>query len=144
MGAPTTVAYSDVLTTMQCGACGIPFAVPESWRAEKEPSGEGWHCPNGHPRVYRETTERRLERELQAERRHRSNVELRERTARDQLAASERSNAALRGHLTRWRKRVANGVCPVAGCKRHFPNVQRHVATEHPKWLSEHPEVFDT
>lgn len=62
---------------------------------------------------------------------------------RQRAAAEHRSNAALRGHLTRWRKRVANGVCPVAGCHRHFPNVQAHVATQHVDWLAEHPEVFE-
>jgi hypothetical protein len=31
----------------------------------------------------------------------------------------------------RLERRVEKGVCPFPGCKRHFTNLQRHVATEH-------------
>jgi hypothetical protein len=41
-----------------------------------------------------------------------------------EVVAKERANARLA-------KRLKSGVCPVAGCKRHFTNLQRHIETEH-------------
>ncbi len=102
-----------------------------------------FHCPNGDRIGYGNDKVTKLQAQLdqvRASERDAWAVAGDERRAR---AAVERSNSALKGHLTRYRKRVASGVCPVAGCKRHFPNVQDHVATVHPEWMAEHAEVFD-
>jgi hypothetical protein len=57
---PVTVQMTD----MECGSCGITFAVPEEWRAEKQKTGKGWYCPNGCQRVYKESDVDRLKRQL--------------------------------------------------------------------------------
>jgi hypothetical protein len=53
----------------------------------------------------------------------------RERAVRDLLEQEENSHRATRGHLTRVKKRVQNGVCPK--CNRTFQNLQRHMASQH-------------
>ena len=50
--------------------------------------------------------------------------------SRSSARAAERSNRALRGHLTRQRKRAAAGMCPC--CRRTFENVARHMESQHP------------
>ena len=53
------------------------------------------------------------------------------RTQRDKRDATIR---VLKGHRTRLKRRLANGVCPVPGCKRSFSDhaMVRHLATVHP------------
>ncbi len=118
-----TLEYRDVLTVMECGECGISFAVPERWRQEREDTGKGWYCPNGHSRVYRESTVQKLEKQVERERAARV-------AAQDQATAAERSVAAIKGELTKVKNRIANGVCPE--CHRQFQNVSRHMESKHP------------
>lgn len=137
-----TLLYTGVLKICSCW-CGIQLAVPDDlYKHAQDSVANRLYCPLGHVFVFRKgdaQVEReradRLARQLENERTY-------SRSVQDQLAASERSKAAIKGHLTRYRNRVANGVCPVQGCKRHFLNVQRHVADEHPGWVESHPEVF--
>jgi hypothetical protein len=133
------LTYAGELTIRTCW-CGMRHAIPvELGRELNANPKQVAYCPVGHEyvsKVHTEKRERDLEQRLEW-------ANARERSLRDQLHASELSKASLKGHLTRYRKRVANGVCPVQGCKRHFPNVQAHVATEHPDWLAEHADVFE-
>jgi len=135
-----SILTTDTLTVMQCGECGITFAIPEGFRAEKQRNGTAWCCPSGHRRIYAETTEQKLRRELETAQRRliyaRNEAEA-ERTDRE---AAERSASAYKGQATRLRKRIGNGVCPVTDCRRHFANVERHIASQHPTdWAHEHP-----
>jgi DNA repair exonuclease SbcCD ATPase subunit len=111
------------MTDMTCGQCGIVFSVPEWWRAEKQKGGDGWYCPNGHPRVYRESDAAKAQRELQAEKdRHRVTL------ARLNQAESEK--AAAKAKAAKLAKRAKHGVCPC--CKRKFAQLARHMKSRHP------------
>lgn len=116
------ITYTDTLTVMECGRCGISFAVPESWRRERKERGLGFYCPNGDERVYRETDVQRLTRELERER-------ARVTAAQDQMEAAQRQASAARGQVTKIKNRIANGVCPE--CNRHFQNVEKHMKSQH-------------
>lgn len=124
-----TITYSDTLTIMECGECGITFAVPETWRKHRQHTGETWYCPNGHSRVYREPDIKRLERELAAANERIASERARRLSTQDQLEATERSRAAVKGQLTKVKNRIQKGVCP--HCNRHFQNVERHMASKH-------------
>lgn len=117
---PVTVQMTD----MTC-SCGIVYAVPEHWRAEKQRSGEGWHCPNGCRRIYKETDTQRLQRELDAER-------ARKQAALERANTAEAAEQKLSKEVRKLKKRVANGVCPC--CTRSFVNLQRHMTTKHPDY----------
>lgn len=115
---PVTVDMAE----MQCGECGIAFAVPETWRAEKKRNGSGWYCPNGHSRVYRESDVQKLQKELDTEKER-----LRRALAREN---EERARAdALEREKKRLVKRSKAGVCPC--CNRTFQQLARHMATKH-------------
>lgn len=105
--------YQETITLERlcCGKCGITFAVPQLFVAERRADGGGWHCPNGHERVFAEPEVDRLRRALTA-----AKCEtLRERQLREQA--------------DRKLRRVNRGVCPC--CKRSFQNLARHMKTKH-------------
>jgi len=132
-----TMNYTGTLAIETCvtESCGMAFAIPAEFQQQKRRDHKGFYCPRGHSQYY--PGESDLEK---AERLRKQAIAQRDAAhasagaARDQAAAAERSARATRGHLTRIRNKIANGVCPVAGCKRHFDNIQAHLTTQHPGW----------
>lgn len=129
-----TINASLQLVTEECINCGITFAMPAEFRQQclDAPNRKKFYCPNGHWMWYtgksdvqklREATQQ-LERE-----------QTRTRAAYDQLHASERSNRAYRGVITRTKRRIANGVCPC--CRRHFDDLAAHMSGQHPGYAEE-------
>lgn len=139
----STLTYTDTLTIIDCGECHCPFAIPDNLYRRLVQRGDWFWCPNGCKIHYFNDENSALKKEKAVLERKLNNALSREQEQQQRAARAERTGVALRGHLTRYRKRVANGVCPVAGCHRHFPNVQSHVETVHGEWLAEHPEVFE-
>jgi hypothetical protein len=129
-----TMMYTGTLLIEECW-CGIQHAIPSQLQKQAAEKGAGVYCPLGHRWFYSETVQHKLERERQA----RIAAEQRTRATRELLHAEERSHAATRGHLTRHRKRAHAGVCPVHGCKRHFKDLERHMASKHPGYLDSGP-----
>lgn len=129
------VYFTETLVRHTCGKCGVDWAQPERFTEERRKDGKRFYCPNGHPREFRESDVDRLKRELAAakgnERWYQQQSE-RLRVERDHL---ERSRAATRGHLTRTKKRIADGLCPC--CDRFFDNVKLHMTVEHPDYEHE-------
>ena len=122
MGLPF---YSSIaLTEIVCGHCGIKFAVPESWRAEKQETGISWYCPNGHCRAYTESDAAKYRRLLEEERQRHSNTLSR-------LNTTELTKEKFKKELARITKRVSAGVCPC--CNRTFQQLARHMKTKHPE-----------
>jgi len=111
----TTIEYE----TMECGECGILFALSMSFYRERKELGKAWYCPNGHSRVFRESVVEKLRKDLEAERKRR--IEPWDRANRAE-AEVEKARRKL--------SRVGKGVCP--WCKRSFQNLKRHVACKHP------------
>lgn len=127
------LTYTEKLETTTCW-CGIHLAVPANLlRHAKDDSSNSIYCPLGHKFYFGETNKERLEEET----RRRQEAERRARATRELLAAEERSHSATRGHLTRQKRRVSAGVCPVEGCHRHFQNLDRHMQSKHPEFVAE-------
>ena len=132
------MVQSDEFTFITCGECGIRWAVPEHWRKNRQETGKDFYCPNGHCRVYREPDIQRLERELKVARERADREAMWKERARERADALERSRNAVRGVVTRMRKRLGAGCCPA--CKRHFANLQAHMETKHPKFGDGDPD----
>lgn len=139
------------LKVRECPTCGIVYGVPADFYDACYRKGERFFCPNGHSLGWNETEadrerKRRQQAERDAEALKRDRDWYREqRDAARQLAEHERRSAiAYKGHLTRIRRRIANGVCPVPGCKRSgFQRVMAHIASQHPDWLHDHAHELD-
>lgn len=125
----TTLAYTDTLVIESCPTCGVVHGVPDALiqraKERRGPGGRQIYCPNGHTWHYTGETDAERERRL---RKYAEDSAASARARADQAEASLRTT---KGHVTRLRKRVAAGVCPF-GCRRHFVDVERHVATRHP------------
>lgn len=136
---PTVVCF----TTNTCGGCGLNWAVDTEWWNARRADGQGFVCPNGCQRVFRET-------DADRERKKREQLERTLGWTRESLTAARelaqreaRRGAAARGQVTRMRNRIKAGVCPVPGCKRTGlgEDVLAHIEAKHPTWHTEHPEA---
>jgi len=118
------IALTESFYLQNCCNCGVAFAVPESFDRKRREDGKSFHCPNGHPQSYTTTEPMRLRKQLEDANRLLEQANNREAVTLARLAAEEKKNRSLA-------KRLSAGVCPVAGCKRHFTDLKRHVATQH-------------
>jgi hypothetical protein len=131
MGA-LQIQYSDSLTVISggCYKCGIPFAVPAQHYRQLQDSGDSFWCPNGHRQHFTETTEQRMQKQVDAQRRRAEMAERRAEIERDEAQHQGRRASAFKGNVTKLKGRIANGVCPC--CNRSFEDMARHMRTKHP------------
>lgn len=127
-----TLTHASQLVTEECYKCGITFAMPAQFKRDRLDDHASFYCPNGHGQQYIGKTDAQKLKEAR-ERLDQAHASLR--ANRDQLQASERSKAALKGVVTRTKRRIANGVCPC--CSRTFKNLASHMEGQHPDYVSE-------
>ncbi len=121
------VNVTTQLTTEECCACGVDFAMPTELRTRLLETGKTFYCPNGHGQHYSESTEAKLrqtEEKLREERAYASGLSKQLNGALKQISYKKRT-------ITRMENRVQNGVC--TECHRHFENLERHMKTKHPQ-----------
>ncbi len=116
-----TLDFTLQFAVIDPGCCNAQFAVPKEVYDRWVSCKTGWHCPHcGSSRHFTgesfEAKVKRLEQERDA--------------ARRRTELEYRSKIAVKGHLTRTKKRIANGVCPC--CQRSFENLHKHMKTQHP------------
>jgi hypothetical protein len=137
------IKTTTTLKPTTCASCGIAFGLPKEFMDARQGDGRAFYCPNGHELSWHETEADRLRKRLEEADRRRARAETRATAAEDQAQAAERSARAYRGVATRVKNRAAAGVCPVAPCRRHFTDLQSHMASEHPEYPrsedEEHP-----
>ncbi len=119
--AVLTTLYFD---TMRCGECEVHFALEREHRNQLIRTGDDFYCPNGHCRVFRESENAQLKRQLKVAKNNRD-FEMR------RADTAERRARAARGQVTKIKNRVTAGVC--ISCKRNFANLRQHMATKHCK-----------
>lgn len=119
------------LVDTDCYTCGMPFAIPDWLDKQAREKGRAWICPGcGSRTVYSKTKVQELQEKLEKERQR---AYSREKHLEDQRQAAERSLRATKGQVTKLKKRIGRGVCPC--CNRHFANVERHMASQHPEYV---------
>ena len=120
------LTVSVELDTIECCTCFTTFAMTAD--LNKHFLGnrrESFFCPRGHAQSYLgETEEQKLRRKL-------ASAEQDADWYKVHMETAERSLRATKGVVTKLRKRAEAGACPF-GCRRHFADVQRHVASKHP------------
>lgn len=132
-GMTFAVSYSSTLVTETCYSCGVLFAMPTDFYRNRQADKKNFYCPNGHSQHYVGKTPEQKLREAEAQLTHLKDQQAAERRrARENREALERSNAALKGVITKTKKRVSNGVCPC--CQRTFQDLARHMGNKHPNY----------
>ena len=128
---------STKLFVQHCVNCGITFGMPSDFDDRLRETHREFYCPNGHNLRYnQETDAERYKRQLDEANRLlivKNNMLADRDKEVETLARSKRS---LQAHAKRVKTRTAAGVCP-AGCRRHFSNLQQHIASKHPSWHAE-------
>lgn len=137
------------LNAETCCNCGVVFGLEAGHQKRLRNNREWFYCPNGHAQHYTGKSEAQklkdqlAKQEAEAARRARDAADAldrasaRELATRDQLEATQRSRAALKGQLTKTKRRIGKGVCPC--CNRHFANVDNHMQSQHPDYATETP-----
>lgn len=136
MGA-TVYALNEFvrLETHTCGACGVTFAMPERLVEARQSDGKAFYCPNGHARVFTDTKEAQLRRQLEVEQQARKRAEELRQSARKEAEHNAIEWRKSKTRLRNLRERIKNGVCPC--CHRSFTQLAKHIATKHPEFQAE-------
>lgn len=130
-----TLLVEVTLVVENCCVCGIPFGLPDYLQDKLQTDGGYFWCPNGHQQRYVEPEVPKLKKQLAQAKRL---AELRQQwydAEREDHEGTRRRLSATKGVLTRTKNRIAAGVCPC--CRRHFENLERHIATKHPDYATE-------
>ncbi len=122
----TFVEVGIEFRVVQCGNCGIHFGLPQWFDEEHKTNGNGFYCPNGHPRAYAEFEPDRLRREHEKTMLSMQALLNEEKHAR---VAAERAVSTEKARYTRMKNRVAHGICPC--CNKTFKDLSNHMVTEH-------------
>lgn len=117
------VTETQKLETTTCAACGVLFAMPDHLLDTKRKSGEGFYCPNGHSLSFRDSENKRLQRELE-EKQRQLTAQKCETLRQQQLLEAERVEKS------KLERRVKHGTCPC--CKRTFVRLASHISKKHP------------
>lgn len=110
----------------ECPSCGVVYGFSDDYEERRRQDHKTFYCPNGHSLSYsQESREEKLKRQLE---------QTSSQLARTQssLEMSRRSKAAIKGQLTKTRRRVSNGVCPC--CNRTFADLAAHMHGQHPEY----------
>ncbi|HXF63047.1 MAG TPA: hypothetical protein VNK95_15590 [Caldilineaceae bacterium] len=121
------------LESVTCAQCGIVFGLQDAFLAMLRETGAGFCCPNGHSLRFGESTVDRLKKELAAAKRQSQQYERWYRAEQADHQHTRNRLRAVKGQLTKTRKRVAHGVCPC--CNRYFKDLARHMAGQHPEFV---------
>lgn len=119
----TTLLYTGTLVVTSCW-CGIGLAIPDDlYKLAQRNHATVVYCPLGHSFGYTgETEAQKLARQL-------GYAKDREAAERARADGAEASLRTTKGHVTRLRKRVAEGNCPY--CGQHLRDLERHVNRQH-------------
>lgn len=131
----SNVTLGVELTIINCGECGGSYAINERYRETKHTSGGYWNCPYCKCSWGYGTSEiERVRKQLAAETAARERAQQRATELRASVEHERKRVQGYQGALTKVKKRVGKGTCPC--CQRHFQNVQRHMATQHPEYAT--------
>jgi len=122
-----------------CAACGIVFGISPSYEAILRRSGKDFYCPNGHSLSFGESEADKLRRERDRLKQQASRLLDAASEQREIANLERRRAAAARGQVTKLKKRAAAGVCPC--CNRTFSDLARHMAGQHPEFISQPDEA---
>lgn len=121
------------LEVLSCANCNMEMHLSPRFVQRRRDDHETFYCPMGHPNYFpQKSDEEKLKDEIsKLKNRVRIEEEYKE-EYRGKLIIEQRSKIAIKGHHTRLKKRIANGVCPC--CNRSFKNLSSHMQKEHPEF----------
>jgi len=129
MGETLRLHVVNEFVIEECYLCGVAFAMTAHFESQARRLHTVFHCPNGHRQSYEGKTEEERLREQLARKEQELTL------ARRQRDGEQNRSRALRGHLTRHKRRSAAGLCPC--CRRTFAQLARHMKSKHPDFAKD-------
>lgn len=147
----TTIIVSTELSTVTCPHCGGIYAITQTYLNEAKRLGafkQCWTCPYCKvERGYGMDTIERLRKELADSECAKKRLEVNVKWWSDKTVEVEKerdhfrkSRDGMKGALIKTKQRVGTGTCPCCNCV--FPNLQFHMATQHPAYKNENAETL--
>lgn len=116
-----------------CIHCGVVFYWPTELDNRARNERRRFFCPGcGQTMVYQNTEADRLRRELADEKERTTFLRNETARAREARQTAERRVTAMKGVVTRTKKRIAAGKCVRCSCE--FPDLATHMAEAHPDY----------
>lgn len=128
------VNVSTSMHIWSCPTCGILYGVPVAFANECREDGKRYYCPNGHSLGWSETEADKQRKRADRAERDAANAIARANREHIRAESMERSRRAVKGQLTKTKKRIAGGACPC--CNRTFANLGRHMQSRHPTYVN--------
>lgn len=120
-----------------CATCGCEWGIPDNlYDAARHSETLSFFCPYGHSNHFPQGDSA-----ITKLRRERDRLWQELACKDDEIAAQRRQAVAFKGQVTKLRRRVMAGVCPC--CTRTFTNLQRHIKTKHPDFVSSNVVPFE-
>lgn len=113
--------------TITCCSCNFTFALEQKTVKNLRNTHTTFYCPScGRSQYFSTKTEKeKLKAELERERARNASL-------KEQNEHYQNSARSYKGHTTRIKNRIVNGVCPC--CNRTFQDLQRHMKNQHPNY----------
>ena len=139
-----TITKNIQLVIEECCNCGLPFAITQEYYNILRNNHKSFYCPAGHSQYYPGKSDAEKLKEQLQQAKNQLNAEINQneklknlvrieeeykKEYREQRDELKKSLTATKGHTTRLKKRIANGVCPC--CNRTFKNLGAHMKSEH-------------
>jgi hypothetical protein len=122
------------LVPVTCASCGVVFGLNDGHEGHLRRSHQGFYCPNGHSNYWSgQNDAERYKALYEQEQKRTEAARLDANHQREQRQAEERRARALKGVVTRTKRRVAHGVCPC--CNRTFRDLAQHMSGQHPDYV---------
>lgn len=123
------ISVNMSLSTISCCECKGIFAVTDNAYRHYKDTGDTFNCP------YCNTSQHYAKPEISVLKDRIKTLENTRKYYLEQLGKEKRSKIAIKGHHTRLKKRIFNGVCPC--CNRTFKNLHLHMENQHPEFLED-------
>ena len=133
----TTQTFITEVVLLVCGGCGTHFGLDnQTYARARQSSAVYFRCTNPEcpspSRHYTETDLDLARRDAASAREAAERERNRAEREADRANRQRRRAIALKGVVTRTKRRIAHGVCPC--CRRTFANVARHMTAKHPSY----------
>lgn len=129
----TTYTYESVLTIVECAQCHMDFGMALFFEKDRRRDHGTFYCPAGHHNFYpQKSTVEKLKAELEDERTRVEMLRKEAQRAREDRKVAQRRVTAMKGVVTKTKKRIAAGKC--VRCSHEFPDLAEHMAEVHPEF----------
>ena len=136
LGRRETIYDTTTFARQDCIHCGVIFYWPAELDHRARNEARTFYCPGCRgSMVYSETERDRLKQQLADEQTRVEMLRREAQRAREATQTAQRRVTAMKGVVTRTKKRIGAGKC--VRCSHEFPDLATHMAEAHPDYSPE-------